>query len=206
MDGRDGWVAPHCHLPTNWPNSTAWRASKAANQRPCQQPPASTLIFLPPHLPPLSLHPVMRPELSQLRCHSRAVTDPRDWRRWQAVTRQGARPGWWGRHPGPLAVQSGHWGGSAPLCPALWGGKLAGVLSGVHCYGILFSCNFIFSWLSRIVLVKTAIKKLKSNVLAQRSRSISLLKICNTGARIVLGTQRAPFISRVQVTLQALMN
>lgn len=80
------------------------------------------------------------------------------------------------------------------------------MLSCVHCYGILFSCNFLFSWLSRIVLVKTAMRKLKSNVLAQRSRSISLLKICSIGAIIVLSTQRAPFISRVQVTLQALMN
>lgn len=68
-----------------------------------------------------------------------------------------------------------------------------------------FSCNFL-GGLSRIVLVKTAIKTLKSNVLAQRSRSISLLKIHSTGAIIVLGTQRAPFISQVQVTLQVLMN
>lgn len=69
-----------------------------------------------------------------------------------------------------------------------------------------FLATFLFFWLSRIALVKTAIKKLKSNVLAQRSRSISLLKIRSTGAIIVLGTQRAPFISRVQVALQALMN
>lgn len=102
MDGRDRWVASHCHLPTNWPNSTAWRASKAANQKPCQQSPASTLIFLPPHLPPLSLHPAMCPELSQLCCHSRAVTDPWDWHRWQAVTQTGSEALVVGSSPRPI--------------------------------------------------------------------------------------------------------
>lgn len=36
--------------------------SLQANQKPCQQSAASTMMFLSPHLPPLGLHPVMPPE------------------------------------------------------------------------------------------------------------------------------------------------
>lgn len=51
--------------------------SLQANQKPCQQSPPSTMTFLSPHLPPLSLHPVMPPELSQLSVTTAGqVTDP----------------------------------------------------------------------------------------------------------------------------------
>lgn len=51
--------------------------SLQANHKPRQQSPASTRPFLSPHLPPLSLHPVITPELSQLSVPMAGlVTDP----------------------------------------------------------------------------------------------------------------------------------
>lgn len=95
-----------------------------------------------------------------------------------------------------------------PCTPLPWpvGRKIGRCIKLCALLWYFFSLATFFGGLSSIVLVKTAIKTLKSNVLAQRSRSISLLKIRSTGAIIVLGTQRAPFISQVQVTLQVLMN
>lgn len=38
VDGRDGWMALYCHLPTRQPNSLAWRATRRLGWEPAGKP------------------------------------------------------------------------------------------------------------------------------------------------------------------------
>lgn len=86
VDGK--WMAPplsppHASAKLNGVESKQGSlvGSLQANQKPCQQPPASAAMVLSPHLPSLSGHAAMPPELSQLSVATAGlVTDPKDWR------------------------------------------------------------------------------------------------------------------------------